>query len=327
MVTRIYYKNVDLHLGHIQTLYAQPGKCYAVIDDRTNPEAVSVFKGHIEYLALDNIHPVSLESLMPDILTRIMADKDVQLVRYGRDIKTKEPLMSPKFHFQIRRRGVMIGYTKTAAASSGFKITVLFEKILPYIDRILGITEEIPVEPYHITGFTFSPRYLLYTLKNYGIPKEVIRDFYKCCTRNRTVNIESFHDMIYKAVPKIVGIVDPKVLHLKWDDKRTEHILCPDGFRTLRKTVYVDEYYGPVCKLKHGLTIVNNMYIELDSSGPEVEWLSDGEDCYFLIDRVYTGRIESPQPLDKLFHIENEGYFMYHSKLNGINVYKKCTLY
>ena len=82
-VTRIYYKNLFFHTGHIKTMldnerFAKKhnGICYAIVDDRQD-NGIKHIKDDFDYIGLKHIKVISVNAYYKDIMdyTRTLIKK------------------------------------------------------------------------------------------------------------------------------------------------------------------------------------------------------------------------------------------------------------
>lgn len=159
-VTRIYYKNLFFHTGHIKTMldnerFAKKhnGICYAIVDDRQD-NGIKHIKDDFDYIGLKHIKVISVNAYYKDIMdyTRTLIKKgDIYLCRCN--IVEYDPsvimnyIKKPTQHFQLRLKCSLsdndpsIGYTYEDKGK--LRLTLIFDYIIKILDKLLGVTDII----------------------------------------------------------------------------------------------------------------------------------------------------------------------------------------
>jgi len=222
------------------------------------------------------------------------------------------------------------------------RITYIFDHILPYIDRLLEVTDictssDLPVIPvrthkietYYIRGFdTNNRKWSLDALKSSGIPASLLYEFYKLGCAKKVIDIGLLH------ISEVYGIVHPLKIELSnWDVKRIEYIFDGSEFKPLEKTVFVEQEdikeTDSVVKLKHGLCINKNREYgeagELGEEKEETRWISGNViQVYFFIgtSRVSLGYIQDIGRQLSVIHLKEYGHFIQIGDICSIPVFK-----
>jgi len=358
IINRIYYKGRHLHLGHLQVLYhnndfaqLNGGKCYAIIDDRYSD--ITVLYSIFDYLMLKSIVIVPLTTLQHKLTNMLANDNKVYLCKNNKVIKNRSiinsQILSPCYHFQIKGDGdILLGYTKSDTVDNSMRITYIFDHILPYIDRLLEVTDICTssdltgtpvrthkIETYYIRGFDINNRkWSLDSLKSSNIPASLLYEFYKLGCAKKVIDIGLLH------INEVYGIVNPLKIELSnWNVKRIEYIFDGSEFKPLEKTVFVEQedikQSDSVINLKHGLYINKNR--EYGEAGEEGEGREDGEDgeetrwisgnviqVYFFIgtSRVSLGYIQDTGRQLYVIHLKEYGHFIKIGYICSIPVFK-----
>ena len=167
--TRVYYRNKFLHIGHLQTLFhndniagEHDGVCYAIIDDRQDPERINDIQEDFDYLQLDNIRVVSVHKYHDQIIeyTKKLVREGKIYVNYCSIIekdtdKILDYIEKPEMHYRLMLKcpngyDPSIGYTKPMD-EGGLKLVFLFDYIIKVLDHILSITDIISTSTTDVT--------------------------------------------------------------------------------------------------------------------------------------------------------------------------------
>lgn len=336
--SRIYYRNIVFHLGHLKTLYdnnikaaQEKGVCYAYIDDRENTENYTQCKKQLKYLGLTNITPVSIKCLSDKIMKETLSlvrNKRIYLANYIHTVKDVNKVLrylSSPFSgkFQIKTcDGMCIGYT-----SQSGEIIFLYDYIIKTLDRIFKITDVIignedekslrkpgikyhKTNNYNIVGFSYSKTqwkdtdhenpYLLTVrgMQNRGVPPQLLKKFYDAGCFTGRITIEKFMDDIFR--------------HCRSVCKETSVVVDPveiiiEGYD---KKVFINKtdipVPGDVIGLREGVNIICDDIIYKKHSSPSVHASlveEKGKKIKFVEDKI---------PFKVLFHIHNWVYTGYN---------------
>ena len=171
--TRVYYRNKFLHVGHLQTLFhnnniatEHNGICYAIIDDRQEPERIKDVQEDFDYLQLANIKIVSVHEYQEAIMnyTIGLVRKGKIYINYCNYIendpdKIIQHIKDPQMHFRLmlecsKGADPSIGYTKVNSepvSNSKLSLVFLFDYIIKVLDSLLNITDIISTSTTEVT--------------------------------------------------------------------------------------------------------------------------------------------------------------------------------
>ena len=165
--SRTYYRNDFFHIGHLKTLFDNEryakinnGYCYAIVDDRQDPNRVNSIKEDFDYLELKRVKPISVRqehnriiNFTIDLVEKgqiYMCQCEEKICQPDRIIKA---LLNPKFHYQLRlcssasktqtgtttlQEDPSIGYTHIQENGT-LKLVLIFDYIIKVLDELLKI--------------------------------------------------------------------------------------------------------------------------------------------------------------------------------------------
>lgn len=164
--TRVYYRNSFMHIGHVNTLYynnnvaeEHNGECFAIIDDRQDPDRIESIQEDFDYLELKHIKVISVHKYRKAIMdyTEDLIKKGDIYLHYCSSIETNtnriiQHLKSPKMHFQLKLRcgskpntykDPSVGYTKGYNYPEELTVMLIFDYIIKVLDYLLDVTDII----------------------------------------------------------------------------------------------------------------------------------------------------------------------------------------
>lgn len=165
-------------MGHLQTLYYNndyakshsDGLCYAIVDDRQNPERSRHIQNDLDYLKTDKITVISVAEFAESIhyYTRELAKAGYIYIPNSYSSGTLlAQLSDPVGNFQIKLKyggHPTIGYSKEV---DGHHIIVyIFDYIIKVLDDLLNITDVITTAPNDVAD---------YDIMNFFIERKPIR--------------------------------------------------------------------------------------------------------------------------------------------------------
>jgi glutamyl/glutaminyl-tRNA synthetase len=152
---RIHYKNIFLHIGHLQTIFynnslaeENNGICYAIVDDRQNKMNATNLKCCIKYLNVKNIEIIEVTKYQEllVIYTKELLKSGEAYIYPG--YNSNEDLSDPHSTFQIRLNYVetpTIGYTKKNSVTGKIETVFIFDYIIKVLDEIKKVTDVVTI--------------------------------------------------------------------------------------------------------------------------------------------------------------------------------------
>lgn len=164
-ISRIFYRNTFLHIGHLQTLLyndqfaaQHQGTCYAIVDDRQNSQRDQQTQEDIEYLKLEHIKVISVAKHQQpiQIYTNDLGQSGfLELIQNNehRLSNVVQHLEHPQCKFQIKLKTInhpTIGYSKLQSDGS-YTIVYIFDYIIKVLDELLSVNNIVTTTPNDIS--------------------------------------------------------------------------------------------------------------------------------------------------------------------------------
>lgn len=152
-ISRIYYRNTFLHIGHLLTLYynndyarKNNGICFAIIDDRQDEDAPEQVRSILNYLEIDKITVVEVSKYMEYIAEfnlELLKKAKIKLVETNTEntipVNSVKELLYPKTSCQLVIDSITVAFTKWNG--SYYLMNFTFEYIIHIMDILLKVTD------------------------------------------------------------------------------------------------------------------------------------------------------------------------------------------
>ncbi len=157
--SRIHYKNIFLHIGHLQTIFynndiarEKDGICYAIVDDRQNKKITNDLKESFRYLKVKYIEIIPVSEYYDPIMiyTQVLLKSGDAFIheKYGNSGTVDISNLNSIFQIRLNCNGTPnIGYTKKNFDGK-YEIVFIFDYIIKVIDDLKKVN--------HVTTTTIS---------------------------------------------------------------------------------------------------------------------------------------------------------------------------